>query len=234
MRPTKGVFEFMLEKNLKTVQKRLEKAAAKRGVPAGSITLVAVTKTVPAAIIRQAYDLGLKTFGENRLQEALPKVAALPPATNWHFIGHLQTNKVKNVLPAFKLIHSLDSMRLAKRIQREGEKTDKTVNVLLQVNIGLEESKYGFHPQEVEDALKEIAAYSRLKVMGLMAIAPFLDDPEEVRPCFRQLYDLYKKIDIPGITMKYLSMGMSNDFEVAVEEGANMVRLGSVIFGERS
>ncbi|NLJ56385.1 MAG: YggS family pyridoxal phosphate-dependent enzyme [Firmicutes bacterium] len=224
----------MLGKNIKIVQERLKKAAAKRGVPAASINLVAVTKTVPVAVIRQANALGLKTFGENRLQEALPKVAALPPAIEWHFIGHLQTNKVKNVLPAFKLIHSLDSMRLAKRIQREGEKIDKTVNVLLQVNIGLEESKFGFHPQEVEDALGELAGYSKLKVMGLMAIAPFRDDPEEVRPYFRRLYSLFKKIDIPGISLKHLSMGMSNDFEVAIEEGANMVRLGSVIFGERS
>ncbi|MGI6308883.1 MAG: YggS family pyridoxal phosphate-dependent enzyme [Dethiobacteria bacterium] len=224
----------MLEKNLKTVQERLQKAVSKRRVPLDKITLVAVTKTVPVPVIRQAQALGIADFGENRLQEALPKVAALPSGIHWHFIGHLQTNKVKSVLPVFKLIHSLDSIRLARKIQKEGEKTGRKANVLLQVNIGLEQSKFGFQPEEVEDALEELAGYSNLKVMGLMAIAPFLADPEEVRPYFRRLYGLFKKIEIPGIMMKYLSMGMSNDFEVAVEEGANMIRLGSILFGERS
>lgn len=224
----------MLEKNLEIVRIRLQRAAAKRKVSLENITLVAVTKTVQVPTIQEAHALGVANFGENRLQEALAKIGDLPPSIDWHFIGHLQTNKVKNVLPLFKLIHSLDSIKLAGKIQREGEKIDKKVGVLLQVNIGSEFSKYGFHPAEVEDALAELASYTHLQILGLMAIAPFLDDPEETRPYFRRLYDLFKKIQIPGITMKYLSMGMSNDFEVAIEEGANMVRLGSILFGERS
>ncbi len=224
----------MLEKNLEAVRERLQRAASKRKVPLEDITLVAVTKTVPVPIIRRAHALGIAHFGENRLQEALTKVGSLPSGIHWHFIGHLQTNKVKNVLPVFKLIHSLDSMRLAGKIQTEGERIDRKVDVLLQVNIGLEQSKYGFHPAEAEDALAELAGYTHLRVLGLMAIAPFLDDPEEARPYFRRLYSLFKKIQIPGIMMKYLSMGMSNDFEVAIEEGANMVRLGSILFGERN
>ncbi|NMB35272.1 MAG: YggS family pyridoxal phosphate-dependent enzyme [Firmicutes bacterium] len=223
----------MLEKNLAAVRERLQKAAAKRGASLGDITLVAATKTVPVTTIRRAYALGMAHFGENRLQEAEEKIGALPPAIHWHFIGHLQTNKVKKVLPAFELIHSLDRMRLARRIQREGEKIDRKIDVLLQVNIGLEKSKQGFHPGEVEDALTELATFSHLRILGLMAIAPFFDDPEETRPYFRHLSDLSKQIQIPGVAMKYLSMGMSNDFEVAVEEGANMVRLGSILFGER-
>lgn len=224
----------MLEKNLAMVRERLQRAAYKRGVPPENITLVAATKTVAASTIGRAHALGIAHFGENRLQEAMEKVEALPPDIHWHFIGHLQTNKVNKVLPAFELIHSLDRMRLARRIQREGEKIDRKVDVLLQVNIGLEKSKHGFHPAEAEDALAEIAAYTHLRVQGLMAIAPYLDDPEETRPCFRRLYDLFKRIKVPGVTMKYLSMGMSGDFEVAIEEGANMVRLGSALFGERS
>lgn len=224
----------MLKKNLEVVRERLQRAAFKRKVSLKDITLVAATKTVPVPIIRRAHALGVAHFGENRLQEALKKIDALSSDIHWHFIGHLQTNKVKNVLPLFKLIHSLDSIKLAGRIQREGEKIDRKVNVLLQVNIGSEESKYGFHPSEVEEALTELAAYTHLKILGLMAIAPFLDDTEETRPFFRCLYGLFQQIQIPGVEMKYLSMGMSNDFEVAIEEGANMVRLGSILFGERS
>ncbi len=224
----------MLEKNLGIVRERLQRAAAKRKVSLKDITLVAATKTIQVPTIQQAHAMGVTNFGENRLQEALPKIGALPSTIHWHFIGHLQTNKVKSVLPVFKLIHSLDSIKLAGRIQKEGEKIDKKMGVLLQVNIGSGLSKYGFHPAEVKDALAELASYTHLNILGLMAIAPFLDDPEETRPYFRHLYDLFTQIQIPGITMQYLSMGMSNDFDVAIEEGANMVRLGSILFGERS
>lgn len=230
---SKECYVVMLEKNLETVRERLQRAAAKRGATLEDITLVAATKTVPAEVIRRAHALGLTHFGENRLQEAEEKIDNLPPGIHWHFIGHLQTNKVKKVLPAFKLIHSLDRMRLARRIQNEGEKSGWKTDVLLQVNIGLEKSKHGFNPEEVKDVLAELATFSHLKVLGLMAIAPFLPDPEETRPYFRRLYGLFRQIQIPGVAMKYLSMGMSNDFEVAIEEGANMVRLGSILFGER-
>lgn len=224
----------MIKSNLEQIRERLTRAASKRGVSPGEITLVAVTKTVPVDVIGVAHALGINDFGENRVQEALTKIEFLPPDIRWHFIGHLQTNKVRIVLPVFDLIHSLDSIKLAGVIEKEGKKNNKKVNVLLQVNIGAEESKYGFKQEEVSDALGELADYRNLKVLGLMAVAPFLPDPEEVRPYFRQLYRIFKNVKIPGIEMKYLSMGMSNDFEVAVEEGANVVRLGSALFGERS
>lgn len=223
----------MLNKNLLLVNERLKRAASKRGISSEEITMVAVSKTVPVEVINEAWNLGITVFGENRVQDAVPKIKSLPEEISWHFIGHLQTNKVKQVLPLFKLIHSLDSIKLARAIQKEGENSGVSVNVLLQVNIAMEESKYGFPPEEVKDALEEIASYKNLRVLGLMGIAPFLPDPEEVRPYFRQLNGIFKEISIPGVEMKYLSMGMSNDFEIAVEEGANMVRLGSVLFGER-
>ena len=223
----------MLSENVQEVKERLKKAASRRGIFAGEIMLVAVTKTVPAGIVAAARELGINDFGENRVQEALPKTEVLPPGIRWHFIGHLQSNKVKAVLPVFDLIHSLDSIRLAGAIQKEAKKNDKKVKVLVQVNIGAEESKFGFDEKELGNVLKELAGYPNLSVLGLMTIAPFLPDPEEVRPYFRRLYRLFKNIEVPGVEMKYLSMGMSNDFEVAVEEGANIIRLGSAVFGER-
>jgi len=224
----------MIKENLRFIKERIQIAAAKRGVSPEDITLIAVTKTVSAEMVRAAWDLGVTDFGENRVQDALPKIQTLPADLRWHFIGHLQTNKVKNVLPAFMLIHSLDSLRLAQALQNEGEKQKQVVHALVQVNIGSEESKSGFAFEEVIPALKEMAALSALKIQGLMAIAPFTDDPESVRPLFRRLFELYSSIQIRDVEMKYLSMGMSNDFEVAVEEGANMIRLGTSIFGERN
>jgi pyridoxal phosphate enzyme (YggS family) len=179
-------------------------------------------------------ELGINNFGENRVQDALPKIECLPAEINWHFIGHLQTNKVRQVLPVFKLIHSLDSIKLAGAIQKEAEKKNMVANVLLQVNIGEEKSKYGFRWEEVQDALVELTQLNHIKVLGLMGIAPFVEDPEEVRPYFRRLYSLFKAINLPGVEMKYLSMGMSNDFEVALEEGANVIRVGTSLFGSRS
>ncbi len=223
----------MLEQNLKIIHERLARAAHKRGASLRDITLVAVTKTVREEQIMQAFTLGVRHFGENRVQEALPKIAALPYQLNWHFIGHLQTNKVKQVVEHFSLIQSLDRFKLAGALQQEGEKQERTVNVLLQVNIGAEESKHGFAVEEAEDALRAVADYSRLRVQGLMAIAPYLHNPEELRPYFRRLRQIYETVNIPGVEMRYLSMGMTNDFEVAVEEGSNMVRLGTALFGER-
>lgn len=224
----------MLKQNLHLIKQRLQRAAAKRGVAPEEITLLAVTKTVSVDSILQAYELGIKNFGENRVQDALSKIAALPDGPCWHFIGHLQTNKVKQVLDNFMLIQSLDRYKLARVLQQEGEKRDRVVNVLLQVNIGDEESKFGFQVEEAEDALTAVSAYSHLKVLGLMALAPYFHNPEEARPYFRRLYQLYSKVKVPGVEMKILSMGMTNDFEVAVEEGSNMVRIGTALFGERT
>jgi len=222
----------MLEQNIKEINNRLARAALKRGISPGEITLVAVSKTVLAEQIKQACALGIKHFGENRVQEALPKIAVVPESC-WHFIGHLQTNKVKQVLDNFTLIQSLDRFKLATALQQEGERLGRLINVLLQVNIGAEESKYGFAVEEIGDALSAIAGFKNIRVQGLMAIAPFLDNPEEVRPCFRHLYGIFKNLNIPGVEMKILSMGMTNDFEVAVEEGSNMVRIGTALFGAR-
>ena len=224
----------MLELNLQGIKARLGEAAAKRGISPETITLVAVSKTVSADQIRRACDLGISHFGENRLQDALPKIAELPMVPCWHFIGHLQTNKIKQVLDNFKLIQSLDRLKLARALQQEGEKQGRMIDVLLQVNIGAEESKYGFQTEEVEDALATVAEYPNIRVQGLMALAPFYDDPEEARPYFRRLYHTFKSVNIPGVEMKILSMGMTNDFEVAVEEGSNMVRVGTALFGERA
>lgn len=223
----------MIRKNYEYITGRLEAAAARRGARLQDITLIAVTKTVSPDVIKEAFELGIENFGENRVQEALPKIKLLPDALRWHFIGHLQTNKVRDVLPFFDLIHSLDSLKLAGVIQREGEKQNKKVNALLQVNIGSEESKFGFSYQEVLPALEEMAGYKNVKILGLMGIAPFFPDPEQTRPYFRRLYELFIRIKVQGVEMKYLSMGMTNDFEVAIEEGANMVRLGTALFGSR-
>ncbi len=223
----------MLGENLKQIKRRLEAAAATRGIAAENITLIAVTKTVSAGLIREAWELGITDFGENRVQDGLPKIEALPRGPRWHFIGHLQTNKAKLVLPAFDLIHSLDSLKLARMLQREGEKQNKTVNALVQVNIGSEESKFGFDFDEVLPALEEMAGFSALKIRGLMAIAPYFPDPEKTRPFFRRLYQLFSSIRMEGVKMQYLSAGMTNDFEVAIEEGANMVRIGTALFGPR-
>ena len=222
----------MLKDNLALIGE--DKKAVSRNAAPENIILVAVTKTVAPRVMNEAWELGINNFGENRVQDALPKIGLLPSNINWHFIGHLQTNKVRQVLPVFKLIHSLDSIKLAGAIQKEAEKNNTVANVLLQVNIGGEKSKYGFFWEEVQDALVELTKLHHLKVLGLMGIAPFVEDPEEVRPYFRRLYSLFREINLPGIEMKYLSMGMSNDFEVALEEGANMIRVGTSLFGSRS
>ncbi|HAP31794.1 MAG TPA: YggS family pyridoxal phosphate-dependent enzyme [Firmicutes bacterium] len=223
----------MLEQNINEINNRLARAALKRGISPVEITLVAVSKTVSAEQIKQASALGIRHFGENRVQEALPKIAAVPEPC-WHFIGHLQTNKVKQVLDHFTLIQSLDRFKLATALQQEGERRGCLINVLLQVNIGAEESKYGFAVEEIGDALMAIAGFKHIRVQGLMAIAPFLYNPEELRPYFRHLYGIFKNLNIPGVEMKTLSMGMTNDFEVAVEEGSNMVRIGTALFGVRA
>lgn len=222
-----------LEKNLAVVKERLARAAAKKGRRPDEVVLVGVTKTVPVETIAEAWKLGLTQLGENRVQEALPKMEALPKEISWHFVGHLQTNKVRFLIPSFCLIQSLDRLKLARELQKEAEKQGVAVKALLQVNIASEQSKHGFHPAEVEEALTEISAFPNVTVLGLMAMAPYVPDAEEVRPYFRQLYELFTRIRVPGVYMKYLSMGMTNDFEVAIEEGANMVRIGSAIFGER-
>ncbi len=223
----------MLKSNIVEVKQRIAKAAEKKGVNAGDITLVAVTKTIPLDVIKSAWELGISDFGENKVQEGIPKIQSLPSSISWHFIGHLQTNKAKFVVPDFKLVQSLDRTKLAQELQKEGEKQGKIVNALLQVNAAREKTKSGFYLEEVEEVLHFLSSFSHVKIQGLMTIAPYEPDPEKVRPYFRELFQLFSGINVPGVEMRHLSMGMTNDFEIAIEEGSNMVRVGTAIFGER-
>lgn len=210
------------------VRKRIAAAARKAARSPSEITLVAVTKTVGAPAIREAFAAGLRHFGESRIQEArekLPELAALQPAPTWHFVGHLQTNKARSAAEMFDVIHSVDSLRIAEVISQHCA-SDK--HILVQVNVAGEPSKYGFALQDTIAALEHIARLPHLRIKGLMTIAPYADDPEEVRPVFRRL-----RLMRDSLGLEHLSMGMSHDFEVAVEEGATLVRVGTAIFGAR-
>jgi len=207
-------------------RRRIAAACLRAGRSPEEVTIVAVTKGFPPQAIREAWQAGIRHFGENRVQEAaakIPEVADLP--ITWHMVGHLQTNKVKKALSLFQAIDSVDSLRLAQEISRRAQ---GTVPVLLEVNVAGEASKFGFSPEEILRAAEQVAALPHLEVRGLMTLAPMASDPEEVRPVFRRLRELAQ-----ALGLRELSMGMSDDFEVAVEEGATMVRLGRAIFGPR-
>ena len=226
----------MLADNLATVQKNIEKACLKAGRDPKEVTLVAVSKTKPVEMLQEAYDAGARVFGENKVQEIMDKYDRLPSDIQWHMIGHLQRNKVKYIIDKVAMIHSVDSVRLAQTIEQEAAKKDLCMPVLIEVNVAEEESKFGLKTSEVLPFIEEIASYPHLKVMGLMTIAPFVSEPEENREVFRQMRELLvdmngKKID--NIKMDTLSMGMTGDYEVAIEEGATIVRVGTGIFGER-
>ena len=226
----------MLRENFRQVEENIRRACGRAGRDPGDVTLIAVSKTKPVELLREAYDLGTRVFGENKVQEIVEKYEALPKDIHWHMIGHLQRNKVKYIIDKVDLIHSVDSVRLAETIEKEAAKHDLTANILLEVNVAEEESKFGLNVDEVEQVVDEIAKFSHIKVCGLMTIAPFVENPEENRPYFRRLRNL--SVDIGGknvdnVTMSILSMGMTNDYEVAVEEGATMVRVGTGLFGAR-
>jgi len=216
-----------LAARLDEIRMRMVRAAQRSG--RGDVGLVAVTKMVPLALIAEAVELGLTVFGENRVQEASAKIEIFP-TVEWHFIGRLQTNKVKDVVGRFELIHSLDRWRLAEALQREAQAQNLQVRVLIQVNLGGEEQKGGVSPAELHDFLSAAANLPQLQVEGLMAIPPYMADLEEVRPYFREMFRLFSSCRIAGREMKILSMGMSHDFEVAIEEGANLIRVGSLLF----
>ncbi len=218
-----------LEKKYAEVKAQIAAAAEAVGRDPREVRLVAVTKTVGVEEVRQAVALGINDFGENRVQDAAPKVATLPEA-RWHFIGHLQSNKVKDVLPFYSLIHSLDRPSLAAALQSTAESLDKTVDVLVQVNVSGEESKFGLEPSALADFLGYLNSLERIRVCGLMTMAPFVDDPEAVRPVFRRLRELRDLYVTSGNGLNELSMGMTNDYKVAVEEGATIVRIGSALF----
>ena len=215
--------------NLERVRERIEAACRRVGRESSEVTLIGVTKTVGVEAVVEAYEAGLRDFGENRVQEALAKMEAVRQIgfePRWHMIGHLQTNKVKIAAGRFGIIHSVDSVRLANEISRRYE---SLVPVLLEVNVAQDAAKFGFAPEEVAAALREIAVLPHLDARGLMTIAPQTNNPEETRPTFRRLRALSDELELSE-----LSMGMSGDFEVAVEEGATMIRVGTAIFGSRS
>jgi hypothetical protein len=222
--------------NLSAVQERIAKAAARAGRDPARITLVAVTKTVPVERIREAIDAGQRVFGENRVQEAQDKVEALGRDVHWHLIGHLQRNKVKFVCDLFDLIHSVDSLSLAQDINARAAQHGIVVPILMQVNIGDETTKSGVAAAETVALVQQVAALPHVAVRGLMCVPPAVEIAEHARPYFVELRSLAEQImheRIPTVAMAELSMGMSHDFEVAIEEGATMVRVGSAIFGPR-
>lgn len=227
----------MIKDNLRRVMEAVARAAEKTGRRGHDIELVAVTKTVDVARINEAIEAGVKAIGENRVQEAAAKHDMVKDGVRWHLIGHLQRNKAKKAIEIFNLIHSLDSVSLSQEISSRAGVLGKKVEALVEVNISGEETKFGLHPEELIGFLKEVSVLENLRIRGLMTMAPFADEPESSRTYFRELRLLSKEVascNIENIEMKHLSMGMSQDFEVAIEEGANMVRVGTAIFGALS
>ena len=227
----------MLAENLQQVNANIEKACAAVSRDPGEVTLVAVSKTKPVSMLQEAYDAGARVFGENKVQELCDKFEHIKSPVHWHMIGHLQTNKVKYLVDKVCLIHSVDSLKLARQISKEAEKKQVECDVLIEVNVAQEESKFGITTDETLALIREVAVLPHVHIKGLMTIAPFVDDPEENRPVFRSLYELSKTVakeQIPDVSMEILSMGMTNDYMVAIEEGATMVRVGTGIFGERN
>ncbi|SET01768.1 hypothetical protein SAMN05216313_101351 [Enterocloster lavalensis] len=227
---------MMIKEQLEEVRERVNAACLRAGRDPKSVTLIAVSKTKPAQAVQEAYEAGARDFGENKVQEILQKQPALPQDIRWHMIGHLQRNKVHQVIGKAVLIHAVDSLRLAEQIEQEAAKRNLDVDVLLEINVAKEESKYGFFLEDAEEAIRRISALPHVHIKGLMTIAPFVENPEENRGIFQKLYQFSVDINdknIDNVTMGVLSMGMSGDFEVAIEEGATMVRVGTSIFGAR-
>jgi len=222
--------------NYTEVKSRMEAACVRAGRDPKEVTLIAVSKTKPVSMLMEAYEAGARTFGENKVQEITEKFPQMPEDAKFHMIGHLQTNKVGQVIEKAVLIHSVDSVHLAEKIEKEAAKRDMVKDILLEVNVAEEESKFGLKMDEVIPTLEVIKNFPHVCVKGLMTIAPFVEDAEENRKYFRELYQLYVDIKTKNIdngTMSVLSMGMTGDYEVAVEEGATMIRVGTGIFGSR-
>ena len=227
----------MLKDQLQEVEKRIQAACDRAGRKREEVTLIAVSKTKPIETLQEAYDLGVRIFGENKVQELTAKYEALPKDIHWHMIGHLQTNKVKYIIDKAELIQSVDSLKLAETIEKEAAKHDLIADILVEVNVAEEESKFGMKMEEVIPFVEKVSAFPHVRVRGLMTIAPFVEDPEENRSIFADLHKLYidiKKKNHDNDTVSVLSMGMTNDYEVAIEEGATMVRVGTGIFGARN
>jgi len=225
-----------IKNNILEIKDKIEKSLEGTDKTVDDITIVAVSKNVDSQKVVEAFNEGLINFGENRVQEFLKKFEEINEKISWHMIGHLQRNKVKYIYDKVDLIHSVDSIRLAKRINKYGRKNNKPISILLEVNVAEDDSKFGFKTEELENAINEIAEFEYISIKGLMTVAPYFDDPEEARPIFKKLklfFDNLSKLEYNNVSMEYLSMGMSNDYHIAVEEGANIVRIGTDIFGER-
>ncbi len=219
----------MPAENYRLLQKSISEAALRAGRNPDSVTLIAVTKTVGIAEVKKAVAAGITDFGENRVQEAAVKVEQMPDL-RWHFIGHLQSNKVKDVLPHYTMIHSLDRPSLARALQKCAERFDQTAEVLVQVNTSGDDSKFGLAPEELPRFLDRVSVFDRINIRGLMTMAPYVEDAEETRPWFRLLRQLRDENCRSALELPELSMGMTNDFTVAIEEGATMIRVGSALF----
>lgn len=227
---------FVLD-NLKDVERKIEDACKRCNRNRQEVTLIAVSKTKPVSLIMEAYHSGIRQFGENKVQELTDKYQQMPLDIDWHLIGHLQRNKVKYIVDKTTLIHSVDSLRLAEEISKEAVKKSVTADILVQVNVADEDTKFGLLSAEAMDVIEEIAKLPNIHIKGLMTIAPFVDDGEENRIHFRNLKKLavdIEKKNIDNIDMDFLSMGMTGDYEVAIEEGATHIRVGTGIFGERN
>ena len=226
----------IIENNIEVIQFRINQAAQRSGRTLDQIQLVAIGKNHSVSCIQAAIDAGLTDLGENRVQEAKSKKQLIDSKVRWHLVGHLQTNKAKAALDIFDLIHSVDRLRLMNRIQELAKLSNRKVKVLIQVNTSAEPSKFGIMPEQIRPFFDQVASLDRVAICGLMTIARFSTDPETCRPYFRQLRALMAQVseqNYPNFQAKYLSMGMSNDFEVAIEEGANLIRIGTAIFGNR-
>lgn len=226
----------MIKDNMHIVEQNIAAACAKAGRDSSEVTLIAVSKTKPIPALQEAYEAGARDFGENKVQELMDKIPQLPADIRWHMIGHLQRNKVKYIVDKVYLIHSVDSVRLAEEISKEALKKQVEVNILVEVNVAKEESKFGTTTEEAIALVEAIALLPAIHVKGLMTIAPFVENPEENREYFRKLKQLSVDImrkNIDNISMSVLSMGMTGDYAIAVEEGATYVRVGTGIFGER-
>lgn len=226
----------MLKENYRNVQENIQRACEKVNRSVDEVTLISVSKTKPLTMLQEAYDCGAREYGENKVQEMTEKEGQLPKDIHWHMIGHLQTNKVKYIAPYVHLIHSVDSLKLAQEINRQGEKCNRSIPILIEVNIAEEESKFGIKKDETISLVREISKLPHVAIKGLMTIAPFVDDPEDNRVYFRGIKELSVDIaneNIDNVCMDILSMGMTGDYMVAIEEGATMVRVGTGIFGER-
>ncbi len=226
----------MLSDNLHEVQENIRKACERSGRNPEEVTLIAVSKTKPVSDIEQIYAAGIREFGENKVQEMNDKQKVLPGDINWHMIGHLQRNKVKYIVDNVAMIHSVDSVRLAEEISKEAVKKNVAVDILVEVNVAKEESKFGLYTEDVSQFVEQISKLPGINIKGLMTSAPFVDNPEDNRQYFKKLKDLSVDINaknIDNVHMDFLSMGMTNDYVVAVEEGATHVRVGTAIFGHR-